>query len=219
MTSKGRQLEGAGPRPWSAAAGIGSIAAAFLASICCVGPLLFALLGIGGAGLLVTLAPYRPYLIVATAALLGTSFYLTYRRPRSAPAPGNASAGCACPTPRASRAGKVLLWLATVVVAGLLAFPYAVESLATGGEGEPPSARALPTDATSVLAVEGMTCASCAVAVAAALEALDGVHDARVSVPDHRAVVLYDPATITPRQLVVAVDDLGYSAAVVPRSP
>jgi hypothetical protein len=46
----------------------------------------FALLGIGGAGLLVKFEPYRPYFIVVTFALLGTGFYLTYRKPKAAAA-------------------------------------------------------------------------------------------------------------------------------------
>lgn len=32
-----------------------------LASACCIGPLVLAILGIGGAGLLVKFEPYRPY--------------------------------------------------------------------------------------------------------------------------------------------------------------
>jgi len=47
-------------RRWSLAASVSSIISAFVASICCVGPLVFALLGIGGAGLFVKFEPYRP---------------------------------------------------------------------------------------------------------------------------------------------------------------
>ena len=65
------------------AASAGSILSAFLASACCVGPLIFALLGLGGAGLLVKFEPYRPYFMAITFALLGTGFYFTYRRPRT----------------------------------------------------------------------------------------------------------------------------------------
>ncbi|MBI4951530.1 MAG: mercury transporter MerT [Myxococcales bacterium] len=112
------------------AATAASIFAAFLASACCVGPLVFALLGLGGAGLMVKLEPYRPLFIVVTFALLGAGFYLTYRRPRPAPATGGvAGAACACPAPRTNRAGRVMLWVATVVVASLLVFPYLAPAL------------------------------------------------------------------------------------------
>src|SRR5229473_3061697 len=113
---------GSTDRKWSLAASIGSIVSAILASVCCVGPLLFAVLGIGGAGLLVKFEPYRPYLVALTLVALGTGFYVTYRKPKIA---GGAADGpsCACPAPRTNRAGKILLWIATVLVAMLLAFP------------------------------------------------------------------------------------------------
>jgi len=109
----------------SAAASLGSVLSAFIASACCVGPLLFALLGLGGAGLLVKFEPYRPYFIALTAALLGTGFYLTYyRKPKAAVAEGADGGACACPAPRTNRAGRVMLWVATALVAVFLAFPY-----------------------------------------------------------------------------------------------
>lgn len=108
----------------------GSVLAAFLASACCVGPLVFALLGLGGAGLLVKFEPYRPYFIALTAALLGTGFYLTYRRPRLAPVKVSANGpACDCPAPRTNRFGRVMLWVATVLVGGFLVFPYLVPVL------------------------------------------------------------------------------------------
>lgn len=85
----------------------------------------------------------------------------------------------------------------------------------------------LPTDAraqapaekgarvhTAALKVEGMTCASCSVAVRKALERLDGVKGAKVSVPEKRALVEYEPAAVTPQQLVDAVNRLGYRASL-----
>jgi len=112
-------------RRWSLAARVSSIISAFVASICCVGPLVFALLGIGGGGLLVKFEPYRAYFIVVTFALLGTGFYLTYRKPKAAAAASERGGpGCACPAPKANRAGKIVLWLATVLAVGFLSFPY-----------------------------------------------------------------------------------------------
>lgn len=112
-------------RRWSLATSVSSIISAFIASICCVGPLVFALLGIGGAGLLVKFEPYRPYFMAVTFALLGAGFYFTYRKPKDA-AGSMATGGpeCACPAPRANRAGKIMLWVATILVVGFLSFPY-----------------------------------------------------------------------------------------------
>lgn len=102
----------------------GAIGAAFAASLCCLGPLVLAALGLGGAGLLVELETYRPHFAALTLALLAAGFYLTYRR-RRAMAPVTATGpACDCALPRASRFGRVALWVATVVVVFLLAFPY-----------------------------------------------------------------------------------------------
>jgi len=111
-------------RRWSLVTSVSSILSAFIASLCCVGPLVFALLGIGGAGLLVKFEPYRPYFIALTVALLGMGFYFTYRKPKAVPAIAEGGPECACPAPRANRAGKIMLWVATVLVVGFLSFPY-----------------------------------------------------------------------------------------------
>lgn len=191
---------------WSLAASASSFLSALLASLCCVGPLLFALTGLGGAGLLFELEPYRLYFIAVTALLLGAGFYFTYRSPRA----GDSEPGCACPAPTANRAGEVMLWVVTVLVAAFLSFPYLAPYLFSAPSTLAAEARARLSTAT--LRVEGMTCASCSVTIQAALEELDGVEDARVEVEARRAVISYDAAKVTPEQLVEAVKQLGYEA-------
>jgi mercuric ion transport protein len=99
-----------------------AVGAAFLASLCCIGPLLFAVLGIGGAAALVKLERYRTYFTVATLLALGAAFYLTYRKPKAAR--GDA---CGCELPRRRRVGKALLWIATLLVIAIWSFPYLAE--------------------------------------------------------------------------------------------
>jgi len=62
----------------------GAIGSAIAASICCLGPLALAVLGLGGGALLLKFEPYRPYFLIVTALFLGAAFYLTYRRARPA---------------------------------------------------------------------------------------------------------------------------------------
>ncbi len=100
----------------------GAIGAALAASICCLGPLLFAVLGIGGAGLLVKFEPYRPYFAVLTLLLLAAGFYFTYRPARAPKVAGGAD--CACENPKSNKLGKVMLWTSTTLVIGFLIFPY-----------------------------------------------------------------------------------------------
>jgi len=97
---------------------VGSVIGGILASICCIGPLVFALLGISGAALAQRFEPLRPYLLVATYALLGGAFYDTYK-----PAQSECGPGGACEMPRTNRLGKVMLWIAAVVVVLATTFP------------------------------------------------------------------------------------------------
>jgi len=96
----------------------GSVVSGILASACCLGPLVLSLLGVSGAAFAQRFEPLRPYLLVLTYGLLGGGFYMTYR-------PGNAGCvpGEACEMPRASRIGKVMLWVATVIVLLATLFP------------------------------------------------------------------------------------------------
>jgi mercuric ion transport protein len=102
----------------------GAVLSAFLASLCCIGPLVFAVLGIGGAGLLVKFEAYRPYFTGLTAALLAAGFYFTYREPKSAAANATEGPSCDCEQPKANRLGRVMLWVATVIVVAFWSFPY-----------------------------------------------------------------------------------------------
>lgn len=64
------------------------------------------------------------------------------------------------------------------------------------------------------LPVEGMTCASCQASVQRALQQTDGVQQAAVNLMTHQATVVYDPAMVSPEQLVSAVTDIGYVSRV-----
>lgn len=79
--------------------------------------------------MLVRFEPYRPYFMTVTFALLGTGFYLTYRRRAPAAVGGADGPACDCPAPRTNRAGRIMLWLATMMVGGFLVFPYLVPIL------------------------------------------------------------------------------------------
>ncbi len=59
---------------------LGSVVAAFLASLCCLGPLFLGGLGLGTV-LVATFAPLRPYFLALSAILLAVGFYFVYRKP------------------------------------------------------------------------------------------------------------------------------------------
>ncbi|HEV7482460.1 MAG TPA: heavy metal translocating P-type ATPase [Solirubrobacterales bacterium] len=63
------------------------------------------------------------------------------------------------------------------------------------------------------LPIEGMTCSSCAGRVEKRLNAIDGV-EASVNFATERAAVSFDPARVGARDLVEAVGETGYTAAL-----
>lgn len=115
---------------WASA---GAVLAAFGASLCCVGPLLFVTFGVG-AGLASTFEPLRPLFTVLTVLGLGIGFYTVYgRKPRAHAAAGACCApgadDCcapenACAAPRSRTREKVLLWGATIVALVVWSFNY-----------------------------------------------------------------------------------------------
>lgn len=102
----------------------GSIVGGFLASVCCIVPLGFAMLGLSGAAFALRFEPLRPYLLTLSYGLLAGAFYLTYRPAATACGPGEA-----CATETVGRSGRAVLWIATLVVVLTTAFPLYAEYL------------------------------------------------------------------------------------------
>src|SRR5665213_3697497 len=69
-----------------------------------------------------------------------------------------------------------------------------------------------PSREQTTLALEGMTCASCATRIERSLNKLDGV-EATVNFATETATVSYDPDRVAPARLVDAVESIGYHAA------
>jgi len=187
---------------------LGSAVAAFVASLCCLGPLVLGGVGLG-AVLMATFAPLRPYFLTVSAVLLVLGFYFVYRKPR--PAEVCAEEVCAVDS-RARRAAKPLLWLATLAVLALALFPYYGGRLLPGTAAATPAATA--TLATAELKITGMSCEVCAEVVKAKLLETPGVTAAEVDYPAGRATVTYDPIKTTPVSLVGAVNATGYTASL-----
>ena len=102
----------------------GAVVSALAASACCVGPLAFAMLGLGGAGFLIALEPLRPLFTVITVGLLGMGFCMTYR-----PATTTTDDDCGCEMPRTNRVGRWTLWGATGVAVIALISPTLISYL------------------------------------------------------------------------------------------
>ena len=67
---------------------------------------------------------------------------------------------------------------------------------------------------TLVLSVSGVHCASCGIAIDGAVETLVGVAESRTDVRRRRTTVTLNPLTVTPAQVVAAIERAGYGASV-----
>jgi len=94
---------------------VGSICTALAAGICCIGPLLFAALGLStfaSLWLLRFLVPYRNPFLAVTVLLLSVGFYAVYRR-----------------SGQARVRDKVILWASTLIVLALVSYSLYVEGV------------------------------------------------------------------------------------------
>lgn len=67
---------------------------------------------------------------------------------------------------------------------------------------------------TVIMSVEGMSCGACVGHVTRALQELDGVQSAQVSLQDKRVFVTYDPDKVQVAQMTEAIADEGYEASL-----
>lgn len=140
----------------------GSILTAVLASSCCIGPLILAAIGVGGASFFAPIAKYRFIFIGITFAFIGVAYYFTYGR------------RACCPGESRKRrlwTQEVPLWAITAFAVGLTAFTYTRDFI--GRKNEP----SLFEKDLQVLTlkVEGITCASCAKTVRSTIFKVNGV--------------------------------------------
>ena len=88
-------------------------------SICCIGPLAIALLGVNGAILGAAIKPYRPFLLTAALVLLAFAYWrLTSLR--------NGREGASCSI-RAVRVQKIVLWIGVVIWIAAVLIGYAAD--------------------------------------------------------------------------------------------
>ena len=104
----------------------GAILGGLAVSACCVLPLLFVMIGVGGSfmGTLIAFEPYKVITIPLTLAALGLGFYFAYRKPRGA----TCNADGTCGTTTSKRVARGMLWFGTVFAAVAIIFPYVAPS-------------------------------------------------------------------------------------------
>lgn len=174
--------------------GTGAIFAALVASACCIGPAMLALIGLSGAALSAALAPWRPVFLVITGMLVAIGLYLAFRR-----RPADA---CGCPAPRTRRVGRSLMVIVAAVAVALAAYPWFLDADRRGG-GSTANATAIAR-----VEIDGITCAECADGIVRKLARVRGVGDVAIDTDRGLATIHYDPASTNPEALATAISEM-----------
>lgn len=184
-----------------------TLVAAFLASLCCITPVLAIMAGIGGAASAFSwMEPFRPYLIAASVLVLAFAWYQKIK-------PMKKDLECACDDEENGKSfmqSKSFLAIVTVLAALLLSFPYYSKSLFPESNNE----EALPQGnlLEAQLIIEGMTCAGCEQTVTYSLLKEEGVIGASADYEKGTANVKFNPDLITVEKIEKTIEsEVGYS--------
>jgi len=179
------------------------ITSAIVASLCCLGPLVLVLVGLGSLGLGAFFGRYHWWFIGAAIGLLTFAWRSYFKEKRR------------CTTAHCEMAsGQTTKWtllLASTVVAvfvGLNVYTYASQGRKSAVSTSP----TLASLATIKIPVEGMTCFTCELTVESSLKRLPGVEEADAKVTEEAAYVRYDPSRVSLDELIAAINKTGYKA-------
>ena len=178
------------------------ILAAILGSICCVGPLLLVAISLGEGAAVI--GRYHWFFIIAAIAALAWAWTKHFRE----------RAQCACEHRLMEGRGISLLTLALASAIVLTFAALNVRSYVFASSPPPARSTASANLERVVVRVEGMSCATCEVAVRTALKRVNGVASAHLSVATKNATIDYDSTKTNPDQLVSAINSTGYPASL-----
>ncbi len=178
------------------------ILSALTASVCCLGPVVLILLGLGGLGIGVAIGRYHWYFMAAGILLLAVGWASFFREKAS------------CDKEACKMEGKEItrgvLAAASIVVLffiGMNVYTYASEKSISLTSLEGASAQ---------IPVSGMTCFSCEIAVESAVKKLDGIHEVKASAKNALVLVSYDASKTSLEEIRDVINRTGYKTQSPP---
>ena len=185
---------------------IAVVITAFIASLCCITPLLALLAGLGGvASAFSWLEPVRPYLIGLTILILGFAWYQKLK-PRT-----KEEIECACEEDNKPSfwQSKTFLLIITVFAILMLAFPYYSHIFYPKAES-----KVIVVESSNIseanFDIEGMTCQGCQEHIKNAVSQLPGYISAEANHETGKATVKFDKSKASIEQIVSTINETGY---------
>jgi copper chaperone CopZ len=192
----------------------GGLATAFAATLCCVGPLLFAGLGLGAFTAAGFFHELRPYLIGLALACVAAAWFWDWRRHHTTSGDtGDKDSICEMSCRSRSRKGLIIF---TIVVVSLSASPYLLDSwmgnLYSMGTDPDPTGRVAGLNVWDA-DLAGLHCPACVPGLEQAFKKLDGVGSVSVSYRPPKALIRYHSSSVNPEQFREIVESYGYAVA------
>ena len=184
------------------------ILSAVLASVCCLGPVLLVLLGLGSLGFGALIGRYHWWFIAAAIGLLVVAW-----RSYLQEAGRCRAASCEMVQGKTTRTALILASAVVAVFVGLNLYTYMSQPRSASAPSTTTPSRGL---ASVTIPVEGMTCFTCEMTVESSLKKLPGVQSADAKVNEAAAYVSYDPAKVSLDELIAAINKTGYKATRAP---
>jgi len=179
---------------------------AFIASLCCITPVLAVLAGTSGiAATFSFMEPFRPYLIGLTILLLGFAWYQKLKPSKEI--------DCNCDTDESSFfQSKSFLGIVTVAAALLLAFPNYSHLFFSSQQSVQVQYVSEADVEHAIFNVEGMTCSGCEASVKHELSMLDGILESEVSYDTGTATISFLRSKLTVDDLRKTINKTGFTA-------
>lgn len=195
--------------------GIGGLTA-LIASLCCVGPLVLIMLGLGTASTALSIGAQKPYFLVLGLVFFAVSLFLFVKYRRK-----NICEGCSTKEQERKRIINIVLiaFITFITLYAILVYavvPRLAPIVYKSEIKETNSILSVENLRHATLAIDGMTCPGCAAAAESALKEKAGVMDAKVELkenPEGIGDVVYSPNVIGLNKIIKSVEP--YKAKVI----
>ncbi len=193
---------------------IGGLFAAIAASACCIIPLILGTASAGSAWFGSALAPYRPYLMLLSIALLGFGFYFSYR-----PEKIDCDNGCcqSIKVLRYRRLSRILLWGVTIFSVWSMAYPSMTSRVFGKDEIDTHLAKASTIEGRrAVLSIDNsFICTDCLPAMLGVVRKTPGVYSADSSLKSKKIFLQYNPKMVSIKHIESLIEKNGFSVTLV----